>query len=233
MGDDEEFAFRTDRPVSELRQELEDLAAGWTVRPTPPLPTPCSTGARAPAPPPHPGPVRRQWAEGSTFTGVDANGTPAEWIRTECKADSKLDDAVYFHMHGGGHYRGFSRVAAPVCSHLSSLAGVDCLSVNYRVAPEHKWPVAVDDCYAAYTWLVESGVAPEKIIIGGDSAGGDLAFSLLLKLRDEAPELLPAGAIGLSPWTDLTQSGGTFVTNADSGVSNCVRSAIAFMAVLP
>ena len=130
-------------------------------------------------------------------------------------------------MHGGGHYRGSSRVAAPVCSHLSSLAGVDCLSVNYRVAPEHKWPVAVDDCFAAYTWLVESGVAPEKIIIGGDSAGGDLAFSLLLKLRDEAPELLPAGAIGLSPWTDLTQSGGTFDTNADSGVSNCVRSAIA------
>ena len=238
MGDEEEeFAYRTDRPVDELRQELEDLAAGWTVRhhPTPPHPAhpsgppgwPADPAAAATAPhtPDNSG-AGAQLAEGTTFTAVDAGGTPCEWIKTDCKAETKLDDAVYFHMHGGGHYRGSSRVAAPVCSHLSSLAGVDCLSVNYRVAPEHKWPVAVDDCYAAYTWLVESGVAPEKIIIGGDSAGGDLAFSLLLKLRDEAPELLPAGAIGLSPWTDLTQSGGTFVTNADSGVSNCVRSAI-------
>ena len=83
---------------------------------------------------------------------------PCEWIKTPSKAASALTGAVYFHMHGGGHYRGSSRVAAPVCSHVSSLAGIDCLSVNYRVAPEHVWPAAVDDAYAAYCWLTSAEV---------------------------------------------------------------------------
>jgi acetyl esterase/lipase len=171
--------------------------------------------------------MSRQLAQGTVFTAVQCGGVPCEWIRTECQAPSKLAGAVYFHMHGGGHYRGSSRVAAPVCSHLSSLAGIDCLSVNYRLAPEHKWPIAVDDAFCAYTWLVspEGGaVSPDRVVVGGDSAGGDLCFSLIIKLRDHAPELLPAGAIGLSPWVDLTQSGATFATNADSGVANCDKS---------
>ena len=148
-----------------------------------------------------------QLADGTAFTEVNCGGTPCEWVKATCKAESKLEGAVYFHMHGGGHYRGSSRVAAPVRSHIASLAGIDCLSVNYRVAPEHVWPAAVDDAFAAYSWLISSGVSPSNVIVGGASAGGDLCFALLLKLRDERPELLPAGAIGISPWTDLTQSG--------------------------
>lgn len=139
-------------------------------------------------------------------------------------APKPITGACYFHVHGGGYYRGSSRVAAPVCSHIAGLAGVKCLSVNYRTAPEHKWPVGVDDTYTAYSWLTSptgGNIDPSKIICGGDSAGGGLILALLLKLRDTEPQKLPAGAVPLSPWTDLTQSSETFITNADSGVSNC------------
>lgn len=165
-----------------------------------------------------------QLAEGTEFEAVDANGVPCEWITATCKATSAITDACYFHVHGGGYYRGSSRVAAPVCSHIAGLAGMKCLSVNYRTAPEHKWPIGVDDTYTAYSWLVsdEGGnIDPSKVICGGDSAGGGLILALLLKLRDTDPSKLPAGAVPLSPWTDLTQSSETFITNANSGVSNC------------
>ena len=131
-----------DASVVAAPAELEDLAAGWTVRhhPTPATPPhpahpsgppgwPADPAAAATAPhtPDNSG-VGAQLSEGTTFTAVDAGGTPCEWIKTDCKAETKLSDAVYFHMHGGGHYRGSSRVA-PYCSYVSSLAGVDCLSV--------------------------------------------------------------------------------------------------------
>jgi acetyl esterase/lipase len=124
---------------------------------------------------------------------------------------------------GGGYYRGSSRVAAPVCSHIAAGAGIKCLSVNYRTAPEHKFPIGVDDTFAAYSWLVSpdgGGIDPSRVVCGGDSAGGGLILALLLKLRDTDPSKLPCGGVPLSPWTDLTQSSNTFVTNADSGVSN-------------
>lgn len=165
-----------------------------------------------------------QLAEGTAFEVVDANGVPCEWITAECKASSPISDACYFHVHGGGYYRGSSRVAAPVCSHIAGLAGVKCLSVNYRTAPEHKWPIGVDDTYTAYNWLISptgGNFEPSKVIVGGDSAGGGLILALLLKLRDTDSTKLPAGAVPLSPWTDLTQSSETFTTNADSGVANC------------
>jgi monoterpene epsilon-lactone hydrolase len=165
-----------------------------------------------------------QLAEGTEFETVDADGVDCEWITATCKAPTPLSDACYFHVHGGGYYRGSSRVAAPVCSHIAGLAGIKCLSVNYRTAPEHKWPIGVDDTFTAYSWLVSptgGNIDPSRVICGGDSAGGGLILALLLKLRDTDPSKLPAGATPLSPWTDLTQSSETFVTNADSGVSNC------------
>jgi acetyl esterase/lipase len=86
-------------------------------------------------------------------------------------------------------------------------------SVDYRLAPEHPFPAAVDDAHTAYRWLLDQGIAANRIAVGGISAGGGLTLALLLKLKqDGAP--LPAAAIPMSAWTDLTQSGDTMVSKA-------------------
>jgi len=86
------------------------------------------------------------------------------------------------------------------------------LNVDYRLAPEHPFPAAVDDAVTSYHWLLENKINPEKIIVGGDSAGGGLAIALPLKLRAISVPL-PAGIICLSPWTDLTCSGVSWIEN--------------------
>ena len=191
--------FNTDRPVEDLRQELEERAGGRPLQP------------------------------GTEFASVECNGVPCEWITTPpFDGVATIDGAVYFHVHGGGYYRGSTRVAAPLCSNVCAAAGFPkCLSVNYRTAPEHPYPAALDDTVAAYNWLTSpsgGGFAPANVICGGDSAGGGLILGLLLKLRDTAPASLPAGAVPYSPWCDMTQSGETFVTNADTGVPNCDKA---------
>ncbi len=121
---------------------------------------------------------------------------------------------VILQIHGGGYigpmkntYRDFA-----VQYSRRSLGG-DVLTVDYRVAPEHPYPAALEDAAAAYRWLIgEKKYAPEKIIIAGDSAGGGLALALTMYLRDhEMP--MPAGLIVMSPWADLTCSGETYTTN--------------------
>jgi monoterpene epsilon-lactone hydrolase len=197
QGGDVSSYFNTDRPVEVLREELEERAKSRTLQP------------------------------GTVFEEQLANGVPCEWVLTPPAdgVEPLPDNQVYFHCHGGGYYRGSTRVAGPICSSVCAFAGfTKCLSVNYRTAPEHPFPAALDDTYAAYSWLISAdggGVRPSDVICGGDSAGGGLIMGLLLKLRDEAPECLPAGAVPFSPWTDLTQTGDTFVTNADTGVPNC------------
>ena len=89
------------------------------------------------------------------------------------------------------------------------------LNVDYRLAPEHPHPAAVDDAVAAYRWLTtDGGIAPERVVLCGDSAGGGLAVATLLALRD-AGDPLPAGAALISPWTDLTFSGASHDTRLD------------------
>eukprot|EP01052_Picozoa_sp_SAG31_P008251 SAG31_NODE_413_length_15971_cov_7.706842_9_plen_321_part_00 len=194
--------YNTDRPVSELRKELEDRAGGRPLQP------------------------------GTEFETVSCHGVPCEWIATPPAVNviPASGNAVYFHVHGGGYYRGSTRVAAPLCSNILAASGIRrCLSVNYRTAPEHPYPAALDDTYSAYTWLTsEGGASPADIVCGGDSAGGGLIMGLLLKLRDHAPHLLPSGAIPFSPWTDMTQSGRSFATNADTGVPNCSKDYLDF-----
>lgn len=141
---------------------------------------------------------------------VDAGGVACEWVKAPGEADVR---SAVLYLHGGGYYRGSLNTHRELCSRISRAAGVAVLSVGYRLAPEHPFPAALDDAVAAYRWLVGTGIAPHRIFLAGDSAGGGLAAALMLFLRDKR-EPLPGGAVLLSPWTDLGQTGPSILSRA-------------------
>ena len=147
----------------------------------------------------------------TSVESVDANGVYCEWV-----VHGELsNDIVYIFFHGGGYYRGSAEESRSIGSSISAACGCRCLTVDYRLAPEHPFPAAMDDAYAAYQWVLAQGVSPKSIALGGSSAGGGLTATLLAKLKQEG-DPLPAGVVLMSPWTDLTQSASTFASNAES-----------------
>ena len=145
---------------------------------------------------------------------VEAVAAPvarAEWLRPS----GAERDAVVLYLHGGGYVLGSPRSHRHLAAAIASAAGARALLLDYRLAPEHPFPAAVDDAVAAYRWLVQGGIGPGKIVIAGDSAGGGLTVAALLALRD-ARVPTPAGAVCLSPWVDLTGTAGSYQRNADS-----------------
>jgi acetyl esterase/lipase len=126
-----------------------------------------------------------------------------EWIRPRPCA---VRDRVVLYLHGGGYVSCSPQTHRPITSALARLLQCPVFALDYRVAPEHKFPAAVDDAAACFRWLVASGVHPEKIAIAGDSAGGGLALATTLRLRSEGHGL-PGCVVGLSPWVDLTGAG--------------------------
>ncbi|MBR6222262.1 MAG: alpha/beta hydrolase [Lachnospiraceae bacterium] len=122
-------------------------------------------------------------------------------------------EKAVLHIHGGGFIAPFRKQYKTMAGLYSELGkGAAVLSVDYRVAPEHKFPAAIDDCYAAYEWLLEQGYLEENIIFAGDSAGGGLCLSLCHKLRSMWRRM-PAGLVLMSPWADLTTSGPSYKEN--------------------
>jgi len=146
----------------------------------------------------------------TNFERILADNVYAEWITCGDVDTNK----VFMFIHGGGYYRGSIASTRATVARISAQAKVKCLSIEYRLAPEHPFPAAIDDTYTAYKWLLKEGFKSQDIIVSGQSAGGGLCLSLLLKLKDNN-EIQPLGAVAISPWTDLTQSGVTMVTNAD------------------
>jgi acetyl esterase/lipase len=117
------------------------------------------------------------------------------------------------YLHGGGYAGGSPRSHRPMVARLAEAARSAAVSLDYRLAPEHPFPAAVDDALDAYRALLAEGVWPERTIVAGDSAGGGLALALALKLKDEGlPQ--PAGLFVISPWADLTQGHATYETKA-------------------
>jgi acetyl esterase/lipase len=114
-------------------------------------------------------------------------------------------DQILLYLHGGGYVSCSPRTHRPITTTLARLARCRVFSLDYRLAPEHKFPAAVDDATAAFLWLVESGVPAGKIALAGDSAGGGLAVATMLRLREQGHPL-PAGAALTAPWIDLTCS---------------------------
>lgn len=148
---------------------------------------------------------------GVTYEDVDAGGVPAEWV-TPTGAQS---DRVLQYVHGGGYVLCSSKTHSRLVGHLAKAIGCRALNVDYRLAPEHPHPAAVEDSVAAYRWLLDQGVEPRHIAIAGDSAGGGLTLATLLKLRDDGLPL-PAAAVPISPWTDLEATGQSISTNAQA-----------------
>jgi monoterpene epsilon-lactone hydrolase len=142
---------------------------------------------------------------------ADAGGVKAQWV-TAPGADARR---AILYFHGGGFQVGSVVSHRELMAGLSAAAGCRVLGIDYRLAPEHRYPAALDDARAAWQWLARQGFAPNHVALAGDSAGGGLALSLLLSLRD-AGQPLPAAAVLMSAWTDLTASGASYGTRADS-----------------
>jgi len=134
---------------------------------------------------------------------------PVEWIKAEKAPDSPL--ILFF--HGGGYAFGGLEASWQTPTQLSKIAHIKILSVNYRHAPEHPYPAALNDAMAIYDYLLTTkSLEPKQIVVSGGSAGGGLALALLLRLRDESKPL-PAGAALFSPWTDLKFTGASLKAN--------------------
>jgi acetyl esterase/lipase len=150
-----------------------------------------------------------------------AEGTVAEpFVRSgvpgiECRPVDVADDApIVLYFHGGGFRIASALAYRSYGSHLAAVIGARVLLVEYRLAPEHKFPKAVDDCFAVWESLLAEGIDTGRIVIAGDSAGGGLAASVTMHAL--ADGVLPAGVICCSPWVDLTITADTYDTNAES-----------------
>lgn len=142
---------------------------------------------------------------------VDADGVRALWI-DPVAADP---ERVLFYLHGGGYILGTADHVAKMVGHIARSAGCRALSVDYRLAPEHGYPAGLDDAVTAYTWLLDQRVRPGQVVVAGDSAGGGLCLAMLLTLRDRGLPL-PAAAVPISPWAEITCSADAWVRNADT-----------------
>jgi phosphinothricin tripeptide acetyl hydrolase len=146
-----------------------------------------------------------------TWEPVDAAGVPAEWV----VPDDCVPGRAIVYLHGGGYATGSLDAARALFTHLARATRARLLAVDYRLAPEHPFPAAVDDAVTAYRFAISAGCVPEATALCGDSSGGGLALATLVALRDLG-ETLPRTAVCISPWTDLTLSGTSLQANRDA-----------------
>jgi len=143
------------------------------------------------------------------YQPVDAGGISAEWV----KAPKAADDRVLMYLHGGCYGTGSAETHRDLTTRLSLGCSIPVLALNYRLAPLHPFPAAVEDAAAAYRWLLKTGFEPARIAIAGDSAGAGLALATMLMIRDEGLPL-PSAAVCLSPWVDLAVTGDSMESKA-------------------
>ena len=152
------------------------------------------------------------------YREVDINGMYGEWVSVN---RAHMKKYVLLHCHGGGYSTGSSLYARTLTSKLAESTSMDVLCFDYRLAPEHPYPAALEDALRAWDYLMLLGYGARDVVVTGDSAGGNLALALVLKLREQK-RLLPRGVVLMSPWTDLTSTGKSFQTKAEvDPVLNC------------
>jgi len=138
-----------------------------------------------------------------TRDAISADGVPCEWIIPQDSLPGKL----LLYLHGGGFVFGLTPLHLNMGAYLAQLMDLRVLMVHYRLAPTHPFPAALDDCVTVYCWLLKQGFLAQNIVIAGDSAGGNLTITSLMKLRDGGVPL-PVATACLSPVTDFTEKDG-------------------------
>jgi epsilon-lactone hydrolase len=133
---------------------------------------------------------------------VSADGVACEWL-IPCNSPS---NRALLYLHGGGFVYGLTSPHLEMVAYLAQKMGVRALMVDYRLAPAHPFPAALDDCVTAYRWLLKQGIPAQNLVMAGDSAGGNLTITTMMQLRDGG-EPLPAAAACLSPVADLSGDG--------------------------
>lgn len=141
-------------------------------------------------------------------TPITVNNVSAEWVRMNQGHDRRH---VVLYCHGGGYTCGQLGYARILASKLALATGFDVLSFEYRLAPEHPFPAAIEDALAVWDYLMYMGYGARDVIVAGDSAGGNLALELALKLKEQG-RAQPRGLLLFSPWTDMTASGKSYRT---------------------
>ena len=162
--------------------------------------------------------MRNDWdsAFGGTTVPVtceraSAGGVDGKWISP---ADPPPDKAVLY-FHGGGFRIGSVSSHCDLVARIALASGCRVLAVDYRLAPEHRFPAALDDALAAYDWMLRQGLNPTNIALVGDSAGGNLVLAAMLAMRERGHPL-PVAAVLMSPWTDMAATGISYVNRADA-----------------
>lgn len=195
----------TGGPSAEMQELLRSLRQRQGEAPHSPPSLAEQRAGFAPAGPLHPIP------DDVRVTGVTADGIPAHWL----DAPGVDDDRVLLFLHGGGYRFGSLRSDGELAARLGRASGMRVLFVEYRLAPEHPFPAAIDDVLAVWRWVHSaSGVAPRVAAVAGDSAGGGLAVALLVATRD-AGDPRAAAAVLMSPTVDLTSSGASMSERVD------------------
>lgn len=163
--------------------------------------------------------ARRRFSSPKVFQWFKSRGLQIEKIenerlRGEWVTPKNANETVVLYIHGGGFVAGSPAGHRPISARLARLGNCKIFSLDYRLAPEHRFPTALDDVLAAYCWLLGQYISPRQIALAGDSAGGGLVLSALLKLREENLPF-PACAVCFSPWTDLAGTGESLQLNGE------------------
>lgn len=177
--------------------------------------------------------LREEFGRYMAFFGADptvhrkhvlAGGVAGEWF----VPTQTVPGRTLLYLHGGGYILGDTTTHQCLIAEVAKACEAQCVALNYRLAPEHPYPAAVEDALAGYRWMLEEQrLAPEHIVVAGDSAGGGLTLALLLAARD-AGLPLPGAAVAISPWTDLAATGASLDTHADRDPMLDKRGVIAF-----
>lgn len=144
-----------------------------------------------------------------TCERVSAGGVDGEWISP---ANAPADKAILY-FHGGGFRIGSVASHRELIAQIAVGSGCRVLAINYRLAPEHRFPAALDDALAAYDWMLGRGLEPGNVAFTGDSAGGNLVLATMLALRERKLPL-PVSAVLMSPWTDLAATGASYLSRS-------------------
>lgn len=163
--------------------------------------------------------IRRRMDNGAKFfmrhvKGVEVNISDIDGLKATHIQPEHARKKVLLYLHGGAYVCGSAHTHKNLVSTLAKSAGIQALLIDYRLAPEHPYPAAMEDAVNAYQFLLNNGYQPDDVAVAGDSAGGGLSLALMLYLRDHSIAL-PKCAVLICPWLDLTNSSETYQTNQD------------------